>query len=188
MDTHWQEYKARLKHYIARQINDESAVEDILQDVYIKAHTQLHRLKSEESIGSWLYRIAHNTTMDHFRKQYPVEELPEFLEAPEDDEIEQVHQDLARCIKPMMDKLPEKYRVPLEMSELEGMSQKQVAQELSLSLSGAKSRIQRGRTLLRERYIACCDIEVGRGGVVDYKPRGEGAGNCHKECLPDSRS
>ncbi|WP_419534199.1 RNA polymerase sigma factor SigZ [Endozoicomonas sp.] len=184
METHWQEYKARLKHYIAKQVNDQSVVEDILQDVYIKAHTQLHRLKSEESVGSWLYRIAHNTVVDHYRRQYPVEELPEFLEAPEEDEAEQVHQELAWCIKPMMDDLPEKYRVPLMMSELEGMSQKQVALELGLSLSGAKSRIQRGRVLLRERYTACCDIEVGRGGVVDYKPRA--SGNCQIDCLPDN--
>ncbi len=69
MESHWQEHKNRLLNYINRQVNNPATAEDILHDVYLKARSQLHKLKSEDSIGGWLYRIAHNTIMDHFRQQ-----------------------------------------------------------------------------------------------------------------------
>ena len=142
-----------------------------MQEVFIKAHTQKHKLKSENSIGAWLYRIAHNTIMDYFRQHKSWEELTDTLEAPVEDDAELKHQELAQCLKPLMKELPEKYSVPLQMAELEGMSQKQVAETLGLSLSGAKSRIQRGRRQLEERFTDCCDIEVGAGGVTDFHPK-----------------
>ena len=173
METYWQEHKTRLRHYIAKQVDNADAVDDILQDVYIKAHTRLHTLKSRESIGAWLYRIAYNAIMDHFRQQTPWDELPDSLEAPEDNESEKTHQEVAGCIKPLINELPEKYSVPLQMFELEGMTQKQVAEKLGLSLSGAKSRIQRGRTQLRDKFTSCCDIEVEQGWVSGYTIKDE---------------
>ncbi|MRI31418.1 RNA polymerase sigma factor SigZ [Endozoicomonas sp. OPT23] len=171
MESYWQEHKGRLLHYINRKVDDPTAAEDILHDVYLKAHSQLHKLKSEESIGGWLYRIAHNTIMDHFRQQKHWEELSETIEPPEEDKEEKAHQELSRCLAPLLKELPEKYSTPLQMSELEGMSQQKVADELGLSLSGSKSRIQRGRALLREHFTNCCDVEVGRGGVTDFTPK-----------------
>lgn len=168
MESHWQEHKIRLRHYIAKQVKNDADVNDILQEVYIKAHTQQHKLKSQDSIGAWLYRIAHNTIMDHFRQQKPWDELADTLEAPVEDEAELKHQELAECLTPLIKELPEKYSVPLQMAELEGMSQKEVAETLGLSLPGAKSRIQRGRDKLQDRFTACCDIEVGAGGVTDF--------------------
>ncbi len=169
MQTYWQEHKNRLRAYIAKQVDEPANVDDILQDVYIKAHTSLHKIESMESIGAWLYRIAHNAIMDHFRRQKPVEELPETLEAPEQDDAEQAHQEMARCLTPLIRELPEKYSLPLQLAELDGMTQQQVADQRDLSLSGAKSRIQRGRAQLRDRLTACCDIEVGKGGVLDFQ-------------------
>ena len=51
------------------------------------------------------------------------------------------------------------------------MSQKDVAERFDLSLSGAKSRIQRGRIKLREIMLACCNFEISNGGVTDFTPR-----------------
>ena len=171
MLTHWQDHKNRLRAYIAKQVNDPATVDDILQDVYLKAHEQLHKLKSMESLGAWLYRIAYNAIMDYYRQQKPFDELSDDFDAPEEDNSEKAHQEMAECLVPLIEELPEKYRIPLKMSELDGMSQQKVADELSLSLSGAKSRIQRGRAQLRDRLTDCCDIEVGKGGVVDFQPK-----------------
>ncbi|MGI9279447.1 MAG: RNA polymerase sigma factor SigZ [Endozoicomonas sp.] len=178
MLNHWQEHKARLMSFVIKEVGDPATAEDILQDVYIKAHTHSHTLKDESNMGAWLYRIAHNAIMDHFRKRKPVTELSESLEEPDTNQPDLAHQELARCLDPLIKELPEKYRLPLEMAELQGMNQQQVADELGLSLSGAKSRIQRGRAQLRERFTECCDIEVGRGGVTDYQPKKPGCGEC----------
>ena len=75
----------------------------------------------------------------------------------------------------MMNALPERYRVPLLLSELEGLPQKEVAKRLGLSLSAAKSRVQRGRERLKDIFSECCRFEIdGRGSVMGYQPRKDG--------------
>ncbi|MCL1036215.1 RNA polymerase sigma factor SigZ [Shewanella submarina] len=178
MEHHWQLHKAKLRSYLARHLNHDADTDDILQEVYIKAHTQWHTLKSQTSLSAWLHRIAYNNLMDHFRQSKPWDELPDSLESAVADETEMAHQQLSECLRPLMEELPEKYRVPLEKADLDGKNQQQVADELGLSLSGAKSRVQRGRVLLKEKFTACCDIEVGRGGVTSFSPKKPGSQRC----------
>ncbi len=181
MESHWQDHKVRLERYIARQIQDESLVDDLMQEVYFKAHTRQHTLKSKESVGGWLYRIAQNTIMDHFRQQKHWVALPDALEQPEVDDSERIYQELMVSLVPLMNELPEKYRVPLQMAELDGMSQKEVAEKLGLSLTAAKSRIQRARAKLRKGFTDCCGVEVGRRGITDYSLQGC-KWDCSLEC------
>lgn len=165
----WTEHKTRLRNYIAKRVREREAVDDILQDVFLKAHTNLHTVKSHGSITAWLYRIAANAIADHYRGQRPSEELPDELAAPEP-ESDYIGE-LASCLQPLIADLPETYRLPLVLSEIEAQPQKEVATRLGLSLSGAKSRVQRGREKLRQRLMECCDIETGQGGVVGYEVR-----------------
>lgn len=171
----WREHRTRLRAYVARRVRDTDAVDDIVQDIYVKAHTGLPALRSEERIAAWLYRIAANAIADRFRARRPTEELPEDLPAPEQER--DCTAELARCVEPFMAGLPETYREALRLSEIEGLPQREVAKRLGLSLSGAKSRVQRGRRLLRERLLDCCEIEAIVGGL-DCTPRRAGCG-CH---------
>ncbi len=165
----WIEYKTRLRSYIARRVQNRDDVDDILQDVFLKAHASLHTVKSHGSITAWLYRIAANAIADHYRGQKPSEEISDELAAPEP-EPDYVAE-LASCLQPLIADLPEIYRLPLILSEIEGLTQKEVATRLELSLSGAKSRVQRGREKLRQRLLECCDIETGRNGIIGYEVR-----------------
>jgi RNA polymerase sigma-70 factor (ECF subfamily) len=169
MPDFWIEHKTRLRSYIAKRVREPGAVDDILQDVFIKAYINLHTIKSHGSLTSWLYRIAANAIADHHRGQKPSEEIPDELPSPkpEPDYIAE----LASCLKPLIADLPETYRLPLVLSEIEGLTQKEVATRLGLSLSGAKSRVQRGREKLRQRLSECCDIETGRHGIIGYEVR-----------------
>ncbi|GEA60176.1 RNA polymerase sigma factor SigZ [Vibrio comitans] len=171
MIAEWQNHKTQLRSYVSKRIDDIDAVDDILQDVYIKASSNLHQLKSKGSLKSWLYRIAHNTIIDFYRKRQPYEDLPEDLVAEEQDTGKQAREELAQCLRPLIEELPEKYRTPLRMAELEGVSQQEIANQLGLSLSGAKSRVQRSRVKFREQLMACCDFEVGQDGITDYSPK-----------------
>ncbi|UGA53619.1 RNA polymerase sigma factor SigZ [Vibrio sp. VB16] len=171
MISEWQNHKAQLRHYVSKRIDDTDAVDDILQDVYIKASGNLHQLKSKGSLKSWLFRIAHNTIMDFYRDRQPYEALPEDLIAEDEDTGKQAREELAECLRPLIDELPEKYGTPLRLAELEGVSQQGIADQLGLSLSGAKSRVQRSRVKFREQMMACCDFEVGQDGITDYSPK-----------------
>ena len=169
MSDIWIEHKPRLKSYIAKRVRERAAAEDILQDVFLKAHVNLHTIKSQGSLTAWLYRIAANVIADHYRGLTPSEEISDELVAsePERDYIGE----LVSCVHPLIAGLPEIYRVPLMLSEIEGLTQKEVAERLGLSLSGAKSRVQRGREKLRQKLSECCDIEMGQNGIVGVELR-----------------
>lgn len=165
----WQEHKARLRSYIVKRVGEHDAVDDILQEIFLKAHTSLHTLKSPGSLTAWLYRLAANAITDHYRSRPLWLTLPDELAAPEAER--DYAAELAVCLQPLIHALPEIYQAALVLSELEGLPQKEVANRLGLSLSGAKSRVQRGRKMLRRRLLDCCDVETGRGGILGYELR-----------------
>ena len=146
-------------------------VDDLVQEVFVKVQSRVETLKDETRLQGWLYRITRNIIVDHFRGRKPEEELPDTLDLPE---VEQsrVLEELAECVRPMMNALPEKYRLPLLLSELDGLPQKEVAKRLGLSLSAAKSRVQRGREQLKSIFAECCHFEMDhRGSVTSYEPK-----------------
>jgi RNA polymerase sigma-70 factor (ECF subfamily) len=169
MSDLWSEHRSRLRGYIARRVRDTNAVDDILQEVFLKASKNLQSLKSPGSIAAWLYRIATNAIADHYRSLRPWEELPDDVAAPKSER--DYVAELATCLQPLIAGMPEAYRGALMLSEIEGLPQREVAARLNISLSGAKSRVQRGREKLHQRLLDCCDIETRRGGITGYEPR-----------------
>lgn len=178
MTDFWQEHKSRLRAYIGKRVGDENVVDDIVQDVFLKAHTNLHTVKTSGRIAAWLYRVAANAIADHYRSQKRWDELPGELAAPESER--DYVAELATCLQPLIADLPEHYRSALMLSEIEGRPQKEVAKRLGISLSGAKSRVQRGREKLRQRLLECCDIETDRSGIVGYERRDK---SCNDGCI-----
>jgi RNA polymerase sigma-70 factor (ECF subfamily) len=173
MLTHWKNHRNELKSYIGKQVDDQDIIEDILHEVYIKASSNIQQLNEQGNLRSWLYRITRNTIIDYYRLKKDYEELPENIFLEDADPVEENYKILANCIKPLIQELPEKYRTVLELSDLEGMSQKDIANKLGLSLSGTKSRVQRGRQKLHEIMLQCCHFELIKGGVSDFTPRNE---------------
>lgn len=169
MPDFWLTHKQQLRGYIVKRMQDKSAVDDVMQDVFVKAYSNLHSVKSPESLSAWLYRIAANAIADHYRASRPSDSLTDDLPSPEPESTDIT--ELASCLNPFIAQLPETYRLPIVLSEIEGLTQKEVALRLGLSLSGAKSRVQRGREKLRQRLNECCQIELGRCGIVSYEVR-----------------
>jgi RNA polymerase sigma-70 factor, ECF subfamily len=171
----WFDYKARLRSYIVNRVKDIHAVDDILQDVFLKAHTNLHTVKTPGSIKSWLFRISANAIADHYRSQKPWAQFSEEPTVPES-EIDYVAE-LATCLQPLIAELPEIYRSALTLTEIEELPQKEVAERLGISLSCVKARVQRGRKRLRRKVLDCCDIEISQNQIVGYAPRKK-SNNC----------
>ena len=170
MLAEWITHKDQLRSYIVKKTGDLDLADDILQDVYIKASQKVEQLKTRDNLQNWLYRITHNTIMDFYRTHQPHEELVD-NQAEEEISSELINlQEVAQCLRPMFDCLPEKYRQVMILAELDGLSQQAVAEQLGLSLSATKSRIQRGRVKLKDILTDCCNIEAGGEGIVDFDP------------------
>ena len=164
-------HKDHLRSYIVKQTGDLDLADDILQEVYIKASQKIEQLEARDKLKNWLYRITHNTIMDFYRSHQNHEELVDNqVEEEVPDEVVNL-QTMGQCLRPMFDCLPEKYREAMILSELDGLSQQAVADQLGLSLSGTKSRIQRGRVKLKKILTDCCNVEAGREGIIDFYPK-----------------
>jgi RNA polymerase sigma-70 factor (ECF subfamily) len=170
IDDLWREHRPALRRFVARRVRDRHDAEDIVQDVFVKAQESLHQLRAPDRAGAWLARIAAHRIVDQHRARKPTEELPDDLAAaePVDDPVVA----LAPCLPGMIERLPQAYRAALQLSEIEGLPQREVAQRLGLSFSGAKSRVQRGRTLLRRSVERCCHVFMSGRRIVGFEPVG----------------
>ena len=176
----WERFAGGLRRFIATRVNDPADVEDILQDVFVKVQRGASQLRDTDRLTTWIFRIANNAIIDHYRaaprrREVPVEEFEQAALTPavEDaiDDPTLVRAEIAACIRPLIDQLPESSREALEMVELGGMSQTEAARRLGLSVSGMKSRVQRARSQVFDRLNTWCSIATdARGGPMDCMP------------------
>ena len=180
----WQEFSDRLRLFIVRRIRAEHDAEDILQDVFWKIHNNVHTLKQRDKLEPWIYQITRNTIIDYYRHQAKapsdISEMPEQEAGPV--AAGDPSKEVAACLKPMIHDLPEKYKQAILLTEYENLTQKVMSQKLGLSLSGAKSRVQRAREKLKEKLLACCHFEFDRlGNIFDYQPKGQTCRYCSED-------
>ncbi len=179
IETLWEQMHGRLCRFVCSRFADEADAEDILQDVFLKIHTNLEAVRDTERVESWMYQIARNSIADFYRSRRRLTSLPE-LAVSDDYPEEDAAESLAPSIRDIVESLPEPYRQALILTEYQGLSQKELAERLGISLSGAKSRVQRARQKIKDILLACCHFEFdARGLVYDYR---EHCCTCQERC------
>jgi len=180
----WQDLAATLRPYVARRVRGPADVDDVLQDTFLRIQRGLGGLRDDERFGPWVYQVARSAIADHRRRSGRHAELIERCEldpaAPPSDEND-VECELAMYMAPFIATLASPYREALTLTELEGRTQKEAASTLGISLSGMKSRVQRGRAQLRQALEQCCAIALdARGRVVscERKPEWHSLADC----------
>jgi RNA polymerase sigma-70 factor (ECF subfamily) len=187
----WQTYHANLHRFIQQRVGETAVADDILQDVFLRVLARIETLQDQRKLQSWLYQITRHAIIDYYRTHQGVQDLPDDLVAPAQDDETHARQELAQCLLPLIQRLPDVYRDALMQSEIDGLTQQQVAAQHGLSLSGAKSRIQRGRALLRTLLVRCCRLAFDhRGTVMGYETPGScDDTNCDQQkCVRPSAS
>jgi RNA polymerase sigma-70 factor, ECF subfamily len=170
-ETIWQEMYTALNRFIAKRVADESAVDDILQDVFLRIHTHAESLKDNTKLESWIYQITRHVIVDYYRSQKSEANVPETLPIEDEHDEDDLTRQLTPCLRRMIQDLPEKYRDALVLTEYEGLSQSDLATHLGISFSGAKSRVQRAKEQLKGILLQCCRFELDRlGKIIDYIP------------------
>lgn len=182
----WGEFGHQLRGFIASRVPDSHVADELTQELLIKSYLNLNTLQDEEHVGAWLFRIARNVVNDYYRRMMheeanPLTDIDNLAELLEQESPEQsVQAELSQCVQPFIDQLPSKYRQTLMTVDIEGRSQKELAEQLGVSHSTIKSQTQRARTQLGQLFRRCCDFTIdARGNVVDYDPK---TGQCDSNC------
>lgn len=167
----WTEFSNQLKNFIYRKVSDTSAADDILQDVFIKIHSNIDNLKDEQKVKGWIYQITRNSITDYYRKKRNSKAALKDIYSYEmftDDESEQ---EIASGLEAIVKKLPPKYSEAIYLTEFEGLKQKELAEKIGLSISAAKNRVQRARQMIKDDLMRCCHFEFDSyGTIIDYHP------------------
>lgn len=172
----WLSLSADLRRFIRRRVPDDHAADDLLQETFLRIHRGLGTLQDGDRLAAWVYRIARNVVNDHHRKPaavtVPLEEFDPPAVAPADCASDGC--DHAGWLADMVRSLPDGYRDAVRLGEIDGLAQQDVAERLGLSESGAKSRIQRGRAMLRGLVERCCRLELDhRGAIIGCNPKSD---------------
>ena len=185
----WHEVHDRLTAFVAQRVDDRADVADLVQTVFLRAHQHLASIADEQRLLPWLFQVTRNAIADYYRSPARRREVggvaPDGALDLTDDRgiVSSLHEspvwsdetalrELAGCVRPLVQQLPPPYREALTLVEFDGVSQVEVAARLGISVSGMKSRVQRGRSMLRDGLLACCDVSrSATGGVLDFAPR-----------------
>lgn len=193
----WSEFGDRLRSFI---VGSEADADDILQDVFVRIHRHAGTVERRERLVSWLFQVTRHAIADFYRAPGRRRELPagtpQDLEhggehvwvgvEDTDGESPAAQRELAACLGPMVARLPPLSREAVRSVDLEGLTQQEAAARVGITVSGMKSRVQRGRAALKDLLHECCRIDLDAGGrVTDYQPRDAGCGPCTNGCERD---
>ena len=178
----WRELGNRLRQFVRSRVRSTSDVDDILQDVFLRIHQKLDSLRSTERLESWVFQIARNAAVDHFRKTPASHQPVDDLAAASSKDLD-VNTEVSRCIATLIDQLPDDQKKAVSLYELHGVPQAAIAEQESISLSAAKSRIQRGRKNLESLLRECCRLQLDvRGNILEMHRQGDA---CETDCNCD---
>jgi RNA polymerase sigma-70 factor (ECF subfamily) len=159
----YREHYQSIQRYLIRFVGHKEA-EDLAQEVFIKAGQSLDSFRSEAQVSTWLYRIATHAAIDRMRQpNFRREDVLSQSEADLVGEQSSLENDALRratndCIRGVIDSLPENYREPAILSELQGLPNQQIADVLGLSLDVVKVRLHRGKARLRQELMRNCQF------------------------------
>jgi RNA polymerase sigma-70 factor (ECF subfamily) len=188
----WADVHERLRAFVGRRVSDPHAADDLAQDVLLRLHGSMDRLRDDERLDAFGYAIARNAITDFYRARARARETPSAPEtltanidaspAPESPEDgAEARQQLARCLEPLVRRLSPAYREALMLTDLGDLSQVDAAHRVGLSVPGMKARVQRARSQVRVLLGECCEVALDPSRrVADVRRTGPCA------CTPDS--
>lgn len=167
----WQTTQKELLAYLRHRLDSVPEAEDLLQEVFLRALRQGQRFCAVNQPRAWIFQVARNALADRLRVHRENLPLPEVL-ASENHDASDAVDDLSQCLPRVLSELKPADRLAIELCDLGGAPQQVLAEHLGISLSGAKSRLQRARQRLKERMESACQVRYNESGHVEsFTPR-----------------
>lgn len=162
-------FQNELFGYVFKKVKDKPLAEDIVHDVFLKVRTKASQIKDNDKVLGWIYKVTLNTIVDHFRSQ---SRTVKSYDLDWDEDKENLNECIERCVTEKLSTLPPKYKEALELSDIQGLSQLELAKRLNISYSGAKSRVQRARQMLKAKMEREYHVKLdGYGNVIRCENR-----------------
>ena len=171
MEEVYADFSGKIRAHLLGKVRSKEDIDDLTQEIFMKIHMSLPSLIDEKKLAPWIYTIVRNSVNDYYRKRSDknigLDENISYIDVYAD---EKDKSGLLHCLNVFIDKLPQKYREPVILSDIEGVKQKDIAERMGLSYSGLKSRVQRGREMIKDMFIECCGVLYSEEGklIGDY--------------------
>lgn len=148
-------YNGRLYKIARTYVKDEDAIEDILQETYVKAYENLGKFEGRSKLSTWLTRILINEALTSINKSSKLDSFSDRIALPDIKKVQSAEQQVIRknigqIIEKAIDSLPQKYSSVFVMREIEGMNIREVAHALDISEENVKVRLFRAKKSLQE--------------------------------------
>jgi len=150
-------YQERIRNLIYSIFHEQQVVDDLSQEVFIKAYEALPQFRFQSSFYTWLYRIAVNKSRDELRKRKVRRwfSLQTMLESGDKElgskiVVEQRDNELQELLAAGLKTLPEKYRIAIILKDVDGLSYEEIAEIMECEIGTVKSRLSRARAMLRK--------------------------------------
>ncbi len=158
------EVAAGILHFLERQVGNRAVAEELLQETLLRMNRGLSTFAGRSSVKTWAFAIARRVAADHLRRPdcrvgiVPMEEIEEPVDRQRLQEERLVVDEMNRCVRDVIDSLPEPYRAALVLRDLEGLTVEETAEVCDCSLATAKIRIHRARGRLRQALEQECNF------------------------------
>ena len=178
----YQEFAKPIERYLLRFLEPREA-EEVTQEVFLKVNSSLADFRHEAKLSTWIYKIATNMAIDRLKKasyrfetkQISLQESERSvpMEAQHANSVESntIHKEMNQCIRGVIDKLPENYRMVIVLSELGGFSNQEISEVLGLSVGVVKTHLHRGKKRLKEELIKACDFSWDERNEFSCDPK-----------------
>jgi RNA polymerase sigma-70 factor, ECF subfamily len=189
----WQDVIAQLRGFVRRRIADPDRAEDLVGEILLRIYQNLGSLEDQDRLAHWVSRVARNAVIDEYRRaarareqlvgtptdSTAVDAAVAAAVGPDPEDESSAVDELSRCLRPLLAGLPPEQRRAVELIDLDGLPQAGAARREGVSLSGMKSRVQRGRRRLAELLGQCCTLTLDARGIpMDYEP----TAGCDRSC------
>ncbi|MCF8044150.1 MAG: RNA polymerase sigma factor [Desulfarculaceae bacterium] len=177
----YHQYYQPVRSFIAAMIRDDWAADDLAQETFLSAKQNLASLREPGKLKSWLYRIARNKCLDHFRRATASREQSDERAGEGPDlkqnlvQLQLERSEMSSCVQEKIGKLPEAYRTVLILFDLAGMSHQEIAEVLEEKEGTVKVRLHRARKALKELLARECTFEKDERNVLVCLPVEDGS-------------
>ncbi|WP_416149015.1 sigma-70 family RNA polymerase sigma factor [Salipaludibacillus sp. HK11] len=172
-----QRYEKELLNFFNGRVANRFDAEDLLQDMWLKVFINQETFLKVDNTRAWLFQIARNIIIDFYRKkqlEIPTDLITDrgLFENVQLFNSTNFNEECTSYLLSELSKLPQKYKLPIQLHIGGGWKHQQISSHLNLSLSGSKTRVQRAKRNLKKTLLNCCHVEVDiYGNIIRYESK-----------------